>query len=593
MKKSIIYIMALLGMAWVASCTETTEGFLDSKGKETVDLEEVFADSLRTVQFHAALYWQLSRVPHAPHTSKYALQDLEDYEAATDNSRYQFWSLGKLTVAYTEGNFSQSGSNAGYTLFERSWSECYQTIYRCNMFLRYADEAPLSADRISRMKAEARFLRVFFYYHLLRQYGGVVLMGDEVIDPFNPPLKERASFEACVDYMTAELDACAVMLREVENGADYGRPTKAAAYALQAKIYTLAASPLHNGGNIGTTDANKRLVGYTDYDANRWDKVIKACDKVMALGTHGLVTAADVKGDTRPGIGFYEATTTRSNKERLWFWLTSTGYQYPQGHLLPPSRGGKPRVWPYHDLVEKFPMKNGKAIDETGSGYDADRPYADRDPRLGFTVLFNEAEWIRVVNGEKEPIFTYRGAAQDGYTVNSPTGYYYRKGCRENRIGSTQATDGQGVSFIRYADILLMKAEAMAELNTEGYRKEIDALLFQIRDRAGIEPGSDGRYGIADNLNKEQLLDLIINERRIEFANEDGNRFWDLKRRKLFQRLDGVWSKAAIWDKAGDFYTWQVMPVQRHTFYTKMYFSAIPQREINASHGGLIQNPGW
>ena len=141
---------------------------------------------------------------------------------------------------------------------------------------------------------------------------------------------------------------------------------------------------------------------------------------------------------------------------------------------------------------------------------------------------------------------------------------------------------------------MLYYAEALTELDVDANRSEIESQLFQIRNRAGIDPGEDGRYGVPANMNKDEMIEFIINERRIEFANECGNRFWDLKRRKMYERLDGVWTSAAVWEKVGDDeYTWSVVPIEQHFFDERMYFSAIPQREIDASHGKLIQNPGW
>jgi hypothetical protein len=251
---------------------------------------------------------------------------------------------------------------------------------------------------------------------------------------------------------------------------------------------------------------------------------------------------------------------------------------------------------PYHELVQAFPMKNGMAIDEPGSGYNNDKPYDNRDPRFNFTIIHNESKWIKVKGGDMEPIYTYRGASQDGYGVTggTSTGYFFRKCCPEDRIvTSTDGGTGQGVAFIRYASVLLWYAEALTELDVNGNRAEIEKQLFAIRDRAGIDPGPNKRYGIKENLNKVDMLALIINERRIELANEAGDRFWTLRRRRLFEKLDGVWTNAAVWEKSGDYYTWTTLPIQRHGFSLKMYFFAVPQREINASHGELIQNPGW
>lgn len=586
MKKIII---CLLSVIFFYNCTETTEGFLDSKGKEVDDLESVFADSLKTIQFNAALYFQVGRVTMSPHWQTSNLGDYKDYEAGTDNSRVNYFQVSEFTPAYTKGDFSQAGGNANFNDFRRSWQEMYQTIYRCNVFLQNYQKSPLSQAKKDRLAMEARFIRAFFYYHLLRQYGAVPLLYDEVLDPFSPTKLDRNTFEEVVDYIATELDECSKALPIEYDPADYGRPTKSAALGVLSELYILAASPLYNGGNIGS-GANRLLVGYDDYKVDRWQRAVNAIERLMALNENELVQSDD---PDRPGKGFYTATTTRVNKERIWFWIT-VGNAFPQNSLIPPSRGGKTgnKIYPYHELTEAFPMKNGKPITDPTSGYDPADPYKDREPRFYNTIIYNGAGWVKVKNGTPEPVYTYRDASNDGYGVSggTPTGYFFRKCCKENLRGNESDNEGQGLSFIRYSSILLFYAEALTELNIDANRKKIEDQLFAIRDRAGIELGDDGRYGIPANMNKDQMIEFIINERRIELANECGNRFWDLKRRKMYERLNGMWTSAAVWEANG---TWSKVPIEQHFFYERMYFSAIPQREINASHGRLIQNPGW
>lgn len=588
MKKIIAFF--LVACCMISSCKETSEGFLDPKGKETDDLEAVLSDSAKVMGFHAALFWQIGRVTMSPHGVASVLQNYKDYEAGTDNSRYSgYFKVTEFTPAYTKGDFSQGGTNAGFNDFERGWTEMYQTIYRCNSFLANYKRTPLTVVTQEKLATEARFIRAFFYFHLLRQYGALPLLYDEIIDPFNPKLLARSTFEDCVNYIAQELRYCADELPLVQDGADYGRPTKASALGVLTELYALAASPLYNGGNIGS-GANRLLVGYDDYDVNRWQNVVTTAKELMSLGTHELVK----DNETRPGNGFYIATTKRVNPERVWFWVTVNTTAYPASAMLPKSRKGNRQIQPYHELVEAFPMMDGTPIDKSSLEY-KQNPYENRDPRLGYTIIYNGALWPSTKGGDPEPIYTYRDATQDGYAVNqgTETGYYFRKCCNDGKLGN-EYDEGVGLSFIRYADIMLLYAEALTELSVDRNREEIEKQLFEIRDRAGILPGSDNRYGVPANMDKEEMIAFIINERRIEFANECGNRFWDLKRRKLYEKLDGVWTHAAVWEQLKDgSFTWSTMPIEQHFFSQKMYFSAIPQREINASHGNLIQNPGW
>jgi hypothetical protein len=266
-------------------------------------------------------------------------------------------------------------------------------------------------------------------------------------------------------------------------------------------------------------------------------------------------------------------------------------------------------------LTEAFPTKDGKDIraknaegkyytdpgsyNPTNALYNPDAPYENRDPRFYYTFLYNGAMWKRLKDGVKEPVNTYREAPNDGiFGAGSPTGYYFVKMCKTDVLGGEtgSGTNGNGVAFIRYADILLMDAEVMTELDINRYRDDIENRLFRIRHRAGIEPGDDERYGVPASMDKETMIDFILNERRIEFVIEAGNRFWDLQRRKLLEKtLSKQWSHAAVWEKleGQEVYSWSAQPVEQHYFQSKMYHLPIPLKEWGSAKGKLIQNPGW
>ncbi|MFV0471567.1 MAG: RagB/SusD family nutrient uptake outer membrane protein [Paludibacteraceae bacterium] len=631
MKKIKYSVYPLLIFVLLAgfSCTETSEGFLDAK-EETETLRTIFSDSLKTMQFQASIYWKIPDVIMGPRNpgNGYYLQSFYDYDAATDNMKEKSSDRKSFAVAFSKGDFTQDGINANFNKFLNSWTAMYQNIRVCNQFLENCEMSPLSRAKKDKMIAETRYMRAFYYFHLMRNFGGIPLVGDKMLDPFEDQGIPRATFEVTVDFIANELETAANALPDEQNGNDYGRPTKGAALAMLAKLYLYAASPLYNGGNIGSGN-NRLLMGYDDYQLNRWQKVKDALDNFFQYNTSHNNLFELIKSDTTniidangdPAIkvvnGYYKATTSRVSKERIWFWIVFNGYRWPQGELLPASRTGKASVLPYHDLTEAFPTKDGVEIrtivngeyatspgkyNENNTLYNPNNPYENRDPRFYIAFLYNEAKWAKAKGEAPQPVYTYRGAASDGiFTGSTSTGYYFVKLCKEGAVGNTDdgAFNGTGVAFIRYADMLLMDAEAMTELDYETNRIAIEDRLKTIRQRAGIEPGTNLRYGIPENMTKEQMIAFILNERRIEFVLESGNRYWDLKRRKLFEKLDKQWSHAAIWEKAGDnpdgsiIYSWSVQAVEQHFFDTRMYHFPIPLKEVEASHATLIQNEGW
>lgn len=615
--KKIKYLFLILSVALVmiaTGCTETSEGFLDDKA-EGITIEQIFSDSLMTKQYLATVYWQIPSVLYAPRKAGWYLTDYEDYSSATDDGKEVSNNRQRFSPAFMKSDFTQNGINAGFEHFLNLWTSMYSNIRICNQVLESIDRAPLTQQTIEGMKLEARFLRSFYYFHLLRNYGGIPLVGDNMLSPFENYDLPRSTYEQTVEYIASEFRYLAEHLPEVQNLQDYGRPTKGAALAMLVKLYHYAASPLSNGGNMGS-GGNRLLVGYDDFQMSRWEKAKEAVEEFYtynnAKNYYELVEEAN-------GKGFYTATTSRASKERIWFWLVDGvgGNSWPHSSLLPKSRSGTPKIVPYHELTEAFPTKDGVDIrdkntqnkyytapgryNEDNKLYDPDDPYLNRDPRFYYTFLYNGAMWKRLKDGVKEPIYTYRGAPNDGiFSSGSPTGYYYAKICKTDVLGNQSDSEvrGTGLAFIRYADILLMDAEIMTEIDLSTYRDKIEECLFKIRKRAGILPGNDNRYGVPANMNKDEMIDFILNERRIEFVIEGGNRFWDLQRRKLFSGMNNQWSHAAVWEKIGEdngeiYFTWSIQPVEQHYFQNRMYHLPIPLKEYGSAKGKLLQNPGW
>ncbi|GHV24249.1 membrane protein [Bacteroidia bacterium] len=642
-----IFLLPMVALLMTVGCTESTEGFLDDKA-ESLTLAQIFADSLKTQNYVATVYWQIPSVMYAPRRAGWYLTDFEDLSSAVDDGREVLNKRDRFCPAFMKADFSQNGINADFEHFMNAWTAMYSNIRICNQVLENIDGCPLTDQTREGIKLEIRFLRAFYYFHLLRNFGGVPLVGDNMLSPFENYDLTRATFEETVNYIASELDYLVTTLPEEQKDEKYGRPTKGAALAMLAKLYHYAASPLTNGGNTGSGE-NRLLVGYDDYQKSRWQKAKDAIENFYryneATGYYGLeevkytIKTDSLKDDdgnvikdgngktiitvdtTTTTTGLYTAVTSRSTKEKIWFWLNdgAGGNSWPHKQLLPKSRAGDPKIVPYHELAEAFPTKDGKDIrakDAQGKYYTApgvwntnnkqynpDKPYEKRDPRFYCTILYNGVLWRRTTNANDpaEPIWTYDGAQLDG-TPNgggSPTGYYYNKMCKTNVLGSNASPDnqGMGISFIRYADILLMDAEIMTELDLDGYRTQIDDCLFAIRQRSALEPGADGRYGISADMNYDDMIDFIINERRIEFVIEAGNRFWDLQRRQLLMNLNRQESHAARWVKTGTgetaVYSWTMVPIERHYVQPKMYHLPIPLKEVGSSKGRLLQNPGW
>src|ERR1700712_5320477 len=175
--------------------------------------------------------------------------------------------------------------NGGYNplaTFDDNWGSSYSAIRNANLFLSNYRRVPWQDPTIPQwLAAETRAMRAYFYYDLLKRYGGVPLMYNNVYGWNDAALFQlkRNSFDSCISYVVSELDAikdslrpdASLAVRGQGNGAegldaDAGRIRKSIVLAIKAKVLLLAASPLFNPSL--TTD--KPYTGYSGYDKERW-----------------------------------------------------------------------------------------------------------------------------------------------------------------------------------------------------------------------------------------------------------------------------------------------------------------------------------
>lgn len=579
----LLAFVGLIGLliATVPGCKKADD-FLDGQSTNELDKKSVFSDSLRTVEFMAGIYTRLN----------FGVVSVEVnsvggvFSETTDEAETRWPGGHNVPNQIFGGTFSE----AFYNKLQGEWSYLYTGIRHVNLLLENVDNAPLPAAIKSRYKLEARLLRAVFYQHLIRYWGGVPLVGDQVaqLDDIND--KGRNTYEECVDYIVSELDAIAPLLPVSYSGHDYGRVTRGAALALKSRVLLYAASPLFNGGSFSDDPAVIPLTGYPTASPARWERALQAANDILNANLYSLY----VDNNTRPGNGFYQMFLNRVNPEYILTAMQGNNRMI-EGATNPPSRGGTYLRYPSQQLVDAFPMQNGKQITDNTSGYAENNPYENRDPRFYFTIIYNGASYFDTRTNKFDPVYTYEGAALDGLkaaTANTGTntGYYTRKMADEMIPASSAATTQRCLPIIRYAEILLNYAEAANELNqTEDALKQI----FKLRERAGIMPGQDGRYGIPTAISQSQARELIQNERFIELAFEE-HRYWDLRRWRIGDRYDGKYIGGMKVVRAADgTYTYNRINVRSPRYFkTNSYLFPIPQNEI-AINRLILQNPGW
>jgi hypothetical protein len=458
------------------------------------------------------------------------------------------------------------------------WDSMYEGIRKANLFLTRSKDyqAIIVQDTVTEqgkqtyltqrndltwLRAETHFLRAFFYFELLKRYGGVPIIR-EVLDDETEFDYTRNIFDEVVAYIESELELSMGELRSTWSGFDgdrqIGRATKGAALALKSRVLLYAASPLNNPG----------------MDQSKWIRAAQAAHELIELNQYGLVSDYRnlFRAINNEEIIFARIYPTSNSLERANFPIGFTG-----------AVGG---TNPSQNLVDSYETVKGLAIQDDPE-FDSQNPYQNRDPRLQMSIIVNGSSY----KGRSVDIF--RGG-RDGFDQprGTKTGYYLKKFSDEGLDLLQNRASVHTWIYFRYAEVLLNYAEAMNEAfgpdgTGEGMSLSAREAINLVRQRPGVAMPDLGAMGVAEFRNR------LKNERRVELAFEE-HRFWDLRR---WQDADEVLSepiRIAVIDRAADgtiSYSYQTG--EERTFLPQMYRYPIPADEINKSGGVLTQNPLW
>lgn len=443
------------------------------------------------------------------------------------------------------------------------WGRSYRSIRECNYALSVLDKVNMSAGHKNLLMAEIKFIRAFRYQDLIRNYGGVPLIGDKVYqitdDLTDPALFKRATIAECIQYATAQLDEAAAMLPLRNSGSWLqGRATKGAALALKSRLLLYAASPLYNAGT--------------------WANAAAAAKAVMDLNAYTLhpdYQKLFLTPNNNSEIIFARYYTVGARHVPLEISNGGNGYDGWGGNL------------PLQNMVDAYDMFNGKPITDATSGYNPQDPYKNRDPRFYATILYNGAPY----RGRNVETFIPGGLdSKDGPSNwnTSKTGYYLRKFIDEKMpINNPWNIAGlQPWIYFRYGEILLNYAEAQNE--AVGPDASVYNALNAIRSRQTV-----GMPAITPGLTKDQMRTQIMKERQVELAYEE-HRFYDVRRWKIAEITENKPAQGIVITKAGNNLSYSSkIALDGKKFETKHYWLPIPRAEIQASGNKLQQNTGY
>jgi len=448
--------------------------------------------------------------------------------------------------------------NAGATDVASVYSQMYRGIRNANVMLANIGRVPWTAVyNPGYIRGEQLFLRAFFYYELMKRFGGVVLLDRAQTVPESGQDLPRATYAETLAFVLKDLNEAASLLPEDWTGAHYGRATKGAALALKARALLHAASPLHNPSG----------------DAAKWRTAADAAKAVMDMNKYSL----------EPNYG--DVLVQATSPEYIMIDIkTPRGWVgYINNFIAPTSYGGaQSLISPTQNHVDLYEMSNGKPITDPTSGYNPQHPYLNRDPRFYTNIIYNDQTW----QGRK--VQTFVGGTDYSATSNifTKTSYYVKRLWPEQVRNTGGGTGLVNFIFFRYAEVLLNYAEALNE--AEGPTAAVHNAVNAVRTRAGIT-------ALPTTLSKDAMRERIRNERAVEFAFEE-MRWWDILRWKKGVELVAQPMKGMQITRTGTTFTYT--PVVLAANYQKvfeeyMHLYPIPAAEIYKSPGALKQNPGW
>ncbi|MHB9055093.1 MAG: RagB/SusD family nutrient uptake outer membrane protein [Paludibacteraceae bacterium] len=598
--KNILKLLAFISLLTFTACEDVfTPALENTRGIDAMYNEPLYAQGILA---NAYILLPYSSSP----TSDVATDDA----VSNDNTNtYRLMATGSWTASNNPASQWQSRKNA---------------IQYLNIFLENADQVVWSKDEVvrrlynNRLKGEAYGLRALQLYYLLLAHGGwtsdgkllgvpIVTKPESAGSDFNLP---RNTFQECILQIYKDANQAIELLpldygditddalipdkfkaMGVTRSGDYsrvngdrmkGRITGRIVEAVRSQAALLAASPAYSAGTSVTWE------NAADYAATVLDRI----NGVSGMSSTGGTWYANTTEINALASGANPAEIIwRSDKTNATDGL---GLELEKNNY-PPSLYGNGRVNPTQNLVDAFPMANGFPITVSQSGYSANNPYANRDPRLTSYIVVNESKQGPSNNVIVTGTYgTNNDAINKEIGLSTRTGYYLRKLLRPDCNPNPQYNTAQYhyAARIRYTEIFLNYAEAANEAwgptGRGSHSYSAYDVIKAIRMRAGVGTTGDSFLESIKG-DKEKMRELIRNERRLELCFENF-RFWDLRRWKV--NLNETANGLQIDKNTDGTLKFTPLNVENRLYKDYMFYGPIPYDETR-KWSNLQQNVGW
>jgi hypothetical protein len=528
----------------------------------------------------------------------------------------------------------------------------WQAVRQCNIFLenmRDKTRVPDITDyERERWIGEAEFLKAYYHFYMLRQYGPIPVMDKNInVDgDVASSYSRRMPVDSCINYISHLLDSATQKLpiTIADEINELGRVTQPVALALKAKLLVTAASPLFNGNTdyAGLTDTEGNALFNPVFDISKWQKAKDAVQAAIQAAEASGSALYEYKGQQVPlsdtikrQLTIRNAVTERWNKEHVW--ANSQSYFVNEALCMPPmersQRGGVSTirfelqgVWAAPIKIAKmFYTKNGVPIDEDNTlnfanieelrsattaerfyiepGFVTSRLNYDREPRFYASLGFDGGIWYQydaTANGSDNNNYFVKAknlekAGLGHFTNWNETGYFIKKLVHWESVTNQRTTYKQYPwPEIRLADLYLLYAEALNEV--EPASATAIQYVDKVRQRASLKGVVESWTNFSNNPGKyasqQGLREIIHRERLIELAFE-GHRFWDLRRwKKSFEELNKDITGWTILGKTNETYYKERLVFSQRFMTPRDYFWPIGNYDIRRNPL-LVENPGW
>lgn len=467
---------------------------------------------------------------------------------------------------------------------DADWSDRFADLRNCNKIIeKSASYAGNPAD-IERYVAEARFFRAYNYYRLYKKFNSVPII-TKVLNTESAELHSKRDSQAAVeDFILKELEEAAAKLplQSKISATELGRVTQGAALSLKARVALFAGTWAKYHQH--RTDA-----------AQLFDQAVNAAERVMASGEYSLYAGAGNESYRKLFIdnGDDSKESVFANRYQLDIRTHPTGTSVYWGWRGSPTR----------KLADMYLSKStGLPIEKANSGFKGYEKMADefidRDPRMaqtmlvpGITFLSPEGQFTAV------PDFSVRPETRTGYKLWKFMG--------EIKALSTQST--YDVHIIRYAEVLLILAEATFEKNGAISDEVLQRTINVIRARTGVNmPALTNGFVQANGMDMQTE---IRRERTVELAFEgyrrDDLRRWKTAETELVKPVVGIKYKGTEYEAKKvlnngnpglvDEKGFLIVEPASSRFFTapRHYYYPVPLSEVFLNPNLAPNNPGW